>query len=371
MAVVRRIAQGAVAVAALALAAFAWQCDARWFDRHVFLPQQFFLRASPAIVSSIRAFALGMAAMLFVLARFLPRGASGRRLLFAALLSIPAAEVLLQWRVRRLVRPELAAAMEALTFTDPRYGGFTFRPSLDHVQRLAGGEIRFRTDPEGRRFSGAAIDGMAPSLVFTGESAVAGFGLQWDETFAAVLGARLRLQVVNAASPGHRAEQSALRLQDALSKLQRPAAVVGVFMPGLIGRSFADPTHPPLRRSSSPGVLQRSGLYQLWHHLYWSDAAIEEGMRSVGSALRQMAALATARGIPCVFLVTGWTPSWMLRDLFETPGLDFVVVDIPESELLPDAHPGPRASLRIADVLETRLRDAMGAAQPGSRMSAH
>ncbi|HZR10035.1 MAG TPA: hypothetical protein VFA79_15740 [Myxococcales bacterium] len=361
---VRRLAQGAIALTAVALALFAWHCDAPWFDRHVFLPQQFFLRASPGIASSARAIALAIAAILLLFARFLPRGAAGRRLFFALLLSILAAEILLQWRVRRLVRPELAAAMEALTMSHPRYGGFTFRPSLDQVHRILGREIRFRTDGESRRISGAAIDPAAPSIVFTGESAMAGFGLEWDETFAAALGARLRLQVVNLASPGYRAEQSALRLKDALPKLQHPAAVVGIFMPGLIGRSFADPRHPPLRRSSSPALVQRSGLYQLWHHLYWSDAAIEEGLRSVASALREMSALAQARGAPCIFLVTGWTPSWMLHDLFEAPGLDFVPLDFPDTDLLPDAHPGPRAILRITDALETRLRAAMPTAHP-------
>jgi hypothetical protein len=62
--------------------------------------------------------------------------------------------------------------------------------------------------------------------------------------------------------------------------------VIGLFMPGLIGRSFAGQRHPPARPSPSggvellppepPGLLQRSGLYRLWKHLYWSDAAVEE-----------------------------------------------------------------------------------------------
>lgn len=368
---VRRVAQGAVILAAFALAAFAWQCDARWFDRHVFLPQQFFLRASPNLVFAARGAAFAVAVLLMVLVPYVPRGAAGRRLLVAALVAIVAAEGLLQWRVRRLVRPELVAAMDTLTTFDARYGGFTLRPSLDQVQRMSGREIRFRTDRNGRRISGEEIDPAAPSIVFTGESAVAGFGLQWEQTFAAVLASRLGLQAVNLASPGYRAEQSWLRLEDTLPQLQHPAAVVAVFMPGLIGRSFADPRHPPLRRSSSTGIVQRSGFYQLWHHLYWSDAAIEEGMRSVGAALRDTSALAKARGIPCIFLVTGGTPAWMLHDLFEARGLDFVVLEIPRDELLPDGHPGPHANLRIADVLETRLRDAMPAAPPRSRMSAH
>jgi len=347
--VIRRLAQGLLAVAALALVAFAVYCDEAWCDKHVFLPQQFFIAASRGIVFWSRAFAAATAFVLMLLVPRVPQGASARRLLIAALLSVPAADVLLQWRMGRLFRPELVAAMDALTTADPRYG-VTFAPSIDRVQPLSGREIRFRTDAERRRISGTPIDRAAPSLVFTGESAVAGFGLQWEETFPVLVSARLNLQVVNLASPNYRADQSWLRLRDALPGLDHPVAVVGIFMPGLVGRSFASQ-----RRSHG------SGLYRLWKHLYWSDAEIQEGVASVGSTLAGMDALAKTRGAPCVFVVMGHTPPWMMHDVFEVRGLDAVVVDIPPSELLADGHPGPRASIRIADALEARLRTRIAA----------
>jgi hypothetical protein len=365
----RRLAQGAVILVGLALFAFASQCDGPWFDKHVFLPQQFFIPASRGIVFWSRALAVATGTLLLFFVPSLPRGASGRRLMMAVLLALPAAEGILRWRMgRRLVRPELIAAMNALTTSHPRYG-VTFTPSMDRVQPLSGREIRFQTDADSRRIPGTAIDRALPSLVFTGESAMAGFGLHWGESFPALLGARLHLQVVNLASPDYRSDQSWLRLKDALPKLERPVAVVGVFMPGLVGRSFAGQRHPPARPSPSGGVellplqppdaLQRSGLYRLWNHLYWPDAAVEEGMRSVGAVLHDMSALAKARGLPCVFLVTGHTPQWMLHELFEAPGLDFVVVDLSPSELLSDGHPGPPGSSRIADALESRLRTTL------------
>ena len=345
----RRLAQGAVAAGALALFAFAWRCDEPWFDRHVFLPQQYFISASRGIVFWSRATAAGSAALLLLLVPFMPRGAAGRRLLAAVLLAVPAAEVLLQWRLRRMVNPGLAEAMDTLTTWDPRHG-FTLTASMDRLHSMSGRQIRFRTDAAGRRISGAAIDPALPSLVFTGESAVAGIGLQWEETFPAILGARLRLQVVNLGSPAYRIDQSWLRLKDALPELDHPVAVIGLFMPGLVGRGFE--LLPP----EPPGLLQRSGLYRLWKHLYWSDAAVEEGMRSVSVVLREIAALAKARGAPCIFLVTGRTPQWMLHDLFEVPALDYVVAEVPEQALLADGHPGPRGSIGIADALEPRLR---------------
>jgi hypothetical protein len=79
-------------------------------------------------------------------------------------------------------------------------------------------------------------------------------------------------------------------------------------------------------------------------------------MRSVSVVLRETAALAKARGAPCIFLVTGRTPQWMLHDLFEVPGLDYVVADVTERALLADGHPSPRGSIGLADALEPRLR---------------
>jgi hypothetical protein len=352
----RKLAQGAVVLVACALLAFAWHCDAAWFEKHVFLPQQFFIPAGHGIVFWFRTVTAALATFLFVLVPKLPRGASARGMLLGAVLALPAAEIVLRWRIEKVTRPDLLAAMDDLTAAHPRYG-ITFRPLMDRFEKLSGRAIQFRTDADSRRIADAAIDPALPSLVFTGESAMAGFGLRWEETFASILGARLRLQVVNLASPAYRADQSWLRLTDALPKLERPAAIVGIFMPGLVARSFAGLRHPPtVLPPRAPDLLERSGLFRVWTHLYRSDAAIEEGMHSVGTVFAAMASLAKARGVPCVFLVTGYTPHWMLQDVFEARGLDFVVVDLPRAELLGDGHPASRGAMRIADTLEVRLR---------------
>src|SRR3954470_6333520 len=352
----RRLAQGAVVLVALAFLALAWRCEGPWFEKHVFLPQQFFIPAGRGIVFWFRTAAATLAALFLVLVPKVPRGASARGLLLGAVLSLPAAEIALRWRIEKVIRPDLLAAMDHLTTSHPRYG-ITFRASIDRVEKLSGREIRFLTDARSRRIPDGAIDPALPSLVFTGESAMAGFGLRWEETFASLLGARLRLQVVNLASPAYRADQSWLRLADALPKLERPVAVVGIFMPGLVGRSFAGLRHPPaVLPPRPPDLLERSGLFRVWTHLYRSDAAVEEGMRSLRAVFSGMASLAKARGVPCIFLVTGYTPQWMLHDVLDGAGLDSVVVDLPQSELLGDGHPGPRGAIQIADALEARLR---------------
>ena len=354
-----------MAVSGLSLLLFALRCDGRWFEAHVFLPQQFFLVASPAIATFVRLAAGLSGALLLLLVPFLPRGAAGWRVSAAVLLSLLAAEGLLRWRVRPLVRQELTPMMRTLTDWSPRYGQ-SFRPGMDLLLPLSGRQVRIQTDGEGRRIPGSPIDPSLPSLVFTGESTVAGIGLRWEETFPALLGSRLGLQAVNLGSPAYRADQSWLRLHDGLRDLPHPRAVIGIFMPGLIARSFWGQLHPPPRPSPAvgfeqtlrvpPSGLQATGFYLLWRHLYWSDAAVTEGMRSLDESYRDMAALAQARGVPCVFLVTGHTPPWMARELFEKQGLDFVVVEVPAEELLADGHPGARGNQRIADALEARLR---------------
>ena len=336
---VRKTAQAALVLGAAALFAFAWRCDGSWFQRHVFLPQQFFIAANPKLASLGRGIAAAVGLVLVATAVRLPRGAAARRLGTAMLMALPISEIVARWRMQHLIKPELVAAMGSLTAPHPRYG-VTFKPSLDVVQPLSGRLIRFQTDAEARRFPGAPIDPELPSLVFTGESAMAGFGLQWDETFASTLGARLHLQVIDLASPNYRLDQSAARLEDALPRLQHPVAVIGMFMPGLIGRS-------------RPGST--SGLVQLWRHLYWSDDALEAGLRSASAEVRRIAQAARQRSAPCVFVVTGGTPPWMLRDVFEAQGVPAVAIEIPPSELLADGHPGPRGSRRIADALESWL----------------
>jgi hypothetical protein len=361
----RRFAQATLIAAAVAVFAFAFHCDVQWFERHVFLPQQFFISANPRIALVLRTAAAAMGALLLLLVPFLPRGAAARRLIWALLLAVPAAEVLLQWRTRHLLRSDLIATMDALTVDNPRYG-VTLKPSMDRAQQMSGRNIQFFTDVEGRRISGVAPDPQLPSLVFTGESTVAGHGLQWDETFPALLGSRLKLQVINLGSMNYRVDQSWLRLADGLPKLARPAAVVGLFMPGLLGRSFDGRGHPlawpapaggiVLVSPEAPGLLQRSGFYRLWRHLYWSDAEIQDGMASMAALLRDLDALARARGVHCIFVATGHTPRWMLQGLFEAGGLDYVVVEVPPQELLADGHPSPQGSIRIANALEPRLR---------------
>ena len=153
----RRLLQGGVILVACGLLLFAWRCDVAWFERHVFLPQQFFIPANRAIAGVFRVAAAMAAGILFLAVPRIPRGAAARGILLGGLLSLPAAEIVLRWRIEKVIRPEVTAAMAHLTAPHPRYG-ITFLPSLDRVEKLSGREIRFRTDAQSRRIPGAAID---------------------------------------------------------------------------------------------------------------------------------------------------------------------------------------------------------------------
>lgn len=366
----RSLAQAALLVLALSLFAFAFHCDQAWFERHIFLPQQFFLVADARIASAARIAAAMVGLVLLAFLPFVPHGSRLRRLVIAALCAVPATEVVLQWKARRLLRSDLVAAMDALTSVDPRYG-VTLKPSMDRTQVMSGRPVRFVTDAERRRISDSrgGIDARRASLVFAGESTVAGHGLAWDETFPALVGARLGFQVVNVASMNYRVDQSWQRLADELPRLERPLATVGFFLPGLLGREFAGGPHPVARaRGTSrdtgfdivppepPSFWQRSGFYRIFRHVYWSDQELAEGMASLSAVLRAMDRVSRQRGIPCIFVVTGHTPPWMLDELFVKNGLDDVVVEIPPEELLADGHPNQKGSRRIADALAARLQ---------------
>ena len=85
---------------------------------------------------------------------------------------------------------------------------------------------------------GAAVDAARPTLLFTGESIIAGFGLPWDQTIPALVGASLGLQSANLAVPDYSNDQSYLRLAAELPRFQKPVAVLTLFMPSLLDRNL-------------------------------------------------------------------------------------------------------------------------------------
>ena len=125
--------------------------------------------------------------------------------------------------------------------------------------------MSYSFDNAGYRVSvqGAEVDVEQPTLLFTGESIIAGYGLAWEETIPARVGALLGMQSANLAVSDYSNDQSYLRLAAELPHFREPLAVVTLFMPALFDRNLLD-NRPRLaardtfrNRLTIPGVLLR------------------------------------------------------------------------------------------------------------------
>ena len=123
----RRIARAALGAVSIGLLAFAWRADIEWFDRHIFLPQQFFIVANHAIVPAARAGAVLLALGFLLLAWFPPR-----RMKLDELLPILLLQVGLVLAVSRLVgqvfarlhQPQVVGEMAAGIMLGPSLFGW-------------------------------------------------------------------------------------------------------------------------------------------------------------------------------------------------------------------------------------------------------
>ena len=116
-------------------------------------------------------------------------------------------------------------------------------PSCRRAPRLpseGGRAVSYTFDAAGHRVAapGAAVDPAQPTLIFTGESIIAGFGLAWDQTIPALVGAALGIQSANLGVSDYSNDQSYLRLAAELPRFQKPVAVMTLFMPSLLDRNL-------------------------------------------------------------------------------------------------------------------------------------
>jgi hypothetical protein len=227
-----------------------------------------------------------------------------------------------------------------------------------------------------------APDPDLPSLVVTGESIAAGHGVAYEETFSALMGKDLGLQVVNVACGGYGSDQALLRLGDALERLQRPSAAVITFVPVMLSRNVQDyRARLALREGALVLVPPADGFFA---HLrlrdllvnevrYLSDRALRESIQLTAAILRESASAARRRGAEPLFAVVSignrrslaeHPEGGLLRELFVDQGLPYVLVDVDPAELLPwDGHPDAAAHRRIARELVAALRPRLTHAQ--------
>jgi hypothetical protein len=265
----------------------------------------------------------------------------------------------------------------------PRYG-WVSRPAHATTARAGNHQFSYVVGPGGGRVrsidgdaegGGPAVDAARPTLVVTGESIAVGYGLDYDETFAARAGDALGLAVVNLGEGGYAPDQAYLRLVDALPSIARPAAVVSVFVPVALGRMLDDGV-PRLRLNAQGALAFTPPPSGVWARLrlrdlamnrfpYAGDAAVERALATTGAVLRATAAAARARGARVLFVIPSAGPpralddhpeAFIVRRLFVDAGLPFVVVDLgPDQIISGDGHPNAAGARVIADAVVRSL----------------
>jgi hypothetical protein len=362
--------------------------DAAWFERHVLLPGYY--PWAPVWVSrDVRAgvviAGLALAAASWPIGRALARATLGgtARVALAIALALAASELIL----RRGDGQPAAWRQAKLEFrigrTDPRFG-WVLLPSRATVLGPPEHPVTYAVDDWGDRAQaprGAPAPDI-PSLIVAGESIAAGHGVAYEETFAALLGKDLGLQVVNTACGGYGSDQALLRLGDALGRLRRPAAAVITFVPVMLDRNLQD-YRPRLALRDGALVLvpPADGFFAhlrlrdlLVNELrYLSDRGLRESARLTAALLRESARVARQSGAePLVAVISigkrraldEHPEGALLRELLVEQGLPYALVDVDPAELLPwDGHPGPAGHRRIAAELAAALRTRLSHAQ--------
>jgi len=362
----------AVGGLALLLLGAALAADQAWFDRH-FLPV--FIIPRPAMMmmeQALRGSVILAAIALFMfcrrpLARLLAHATAGGilRVVLAATLALGTVELVLRLHP---LRPHDADPFELEPRREPdALLGWTFAPSRSVVTSEGGRAVSYSFDAAGDRIAqpGAKLDAARPTLIFTGESIIAGFGLAWKETIPAQVGAMLGIQSANLAVTDYSNDQSIMRLEAELPRFHKPAAMVTLFMPSLFDRNLLD--NRPRRGvdQGMPAPQQHWRLAALLHWLvpYRSTAAIDEGIMRTQGSLGALVRLACARGAQPLIVVPQFGEASAQEEglqhrVLDGAGLPYIRVKLDPAWRLPgDSHPDVRGARVIAAAVAARLND--------------
>jgi hypothetical protein len=368
----RQIAEAAVACVGIALVLAALAAGQGWWDRHfmpIFAIERSTMVAAEQAVRALIALAGAVLALVLrrPIAALLSRATiSGvLRVLLAVLLALGAVELLLR---AHPPHPHDADPMarEPRRRAEP-WLGWQFVPARSVVAEEAGRRVSYSFDAAGYRVGapGVGVDVERPTLLFTGESIVAGFGLAWEETIPVRVGALLGIQSANLAVSDYSNDQSYLRLAAELPRFREPVAVVTLFMPSLFDRNLLD-NRPHLAAGLVWQPAERHWrLVALWRWLmpYRSSAAVEQGITRTRDSLLALVDLARSRGAEALIVVPQFGPEsaveqWLRRRILDEAGLTYLQVNLdPSWHLQGDLHPDPRAAQAIATAVAGRLHD--------------
>jgi hypothetical protein len=246
-----------------------------------------------------------------------------------------------------------------------------FTPSHDGQAIVGERQIAYSIDPFGYRVPSRdrPVDVHLPSIIFTGESIIAGYGLNWEETIPAQVATALNTQSATIAVFGYANDQAYLRAQLELPRFHRPLAVISLFVPSLFARNLGDE-----RPHLGPGLAWQPAVHRPWLASllrfavpYHGQAEIEQGIQETRAQLIATAALAHRHGAIHLVVVPQFgseTPveRMLRRRILKEPGIDYIRVKLdPDWHLKSDLHPDPRAAHAIAMAITARLRTDLGA----------
>jgi len=365
----RMVAGLLVALLGVTLLGLAAAANQQWWDRHflpVFSVGRSTLIAAEQTVRGLAALA-GVALLLIrrpaaLLSRATIGG--GLRILLAVVLGLGAGELILRLHPPH-VRDADPMEQEPRRQPDPLLG-WIFVPARSVAAEEAGRAVSYSFDAAGRRVSSreAPVDVEQPTLLFTGESIMAGFGLRWEETIPARVGALLGMQSANLAVFDYSNDQSFLRLAVELPRFRKPLAVVTLFMPSLFDRNLLD-NRPRL----AAGLEWRPAnehwrLVALlrWLVPYRTGATVEQGVTRTRDSLQALVDLARTRGAEPLIVVPQFGPdepveAELSHRILDEAGLPYICVELDPAWRLSDRHPDPRAADAIAAAIANYLRE--------------
>jgi hypothetical protein len=377
---------------AACLLAWAWFADRQWFERHGIWSchESDCLKEWRTCVTSCnelaaidrwRWLASGAGLLLLLLAPRLARWA-GRRSpasLLGDLAGICGAAVLalgvcdLALRLKH-PKPEVLGPAPA-THPDARYGWVHDAPQT-RVLQYGDKRVTYILDRDGNRVApaGAIVDPNAPTILVAGESVALGFGVDYAESFPALVAADLRAQAINLSVTSYGNDQAYLRVHDELPRLARPVAVVTLVVPLQLLRNV-DERRPRLIPGEGGDLREvpplslfwlTDPLRKLWRQVtdFHSREAIDIARAAFVATDRE----ARARGAVPLFVLAHWGPPcmpdengapWIERALFAGLDLDALRVDLDPTFWEPATdHPDARAHRQLAAAIVQRLRSA-------------
>jgi hypothetical protein len=369
----RRLIETVLAGFGIALILAACAAGQWWWDRH-FMPI-FAITRSTLIAAEMAVrglIGLAGAALLLVLRRpiatVLSRADCGGvlRIALAVVLGLGAGELMLR------AHPPYPHDADPLKLEPRRQAdpwlGWEFVPARSVVAEEGERRVSYSFDTAGHRVAGpgAAVDYARPTLLFTGESIIVGFGLAWEETIPVRVGAMLGIPSANLAVSDYSNDQAYLRLAAELPRFRQPVAVVTLFMPSLFDRNLLG-NRPRLTAGLVwQPAAQTWRLAALLRFLipYSSRVAVEQGITRTRDSLRALVDLARARGAEPLIVVPQFgaesaTDEMLRRRILDDTGLPYVHVMLdPSWHLAGDLHPDSRGAQAIAIAIAGRLKSA-------------